>query len=153
MLKKAVIREKTEKSFFRALCFTHRKQFTLTSFFSSLWQPFCPFFWHASSHESKKSSGTAAKAKVECKTEVFNLFWLAALIFGYFSMRWHTKLKKWTYSYIYAERARIETPCDFKSMHSRVMTWQTHYSGIFNILAFMKIKEHHQSFSSWVLLF
>jgi len=30
---------------------------------------------------------------------------------------------------IYAERARIETPCDFKSLHSRVMTWQTHYSG------------------------
>jgi len=30
---------------------------------------------------------------------------------------------------MYAERARIETPCDFKSMHSRVMTWQTHYSG------------------------
>jgi len=29
---------------------------------------------------------------------------------------------------IYAERARIETPCDFKSMHSRVMTWQPHYS-------------------------
>ncbi len=30
---------------------------------------------------------------------------------------------------MYAERERIETPCDFKSMHSRVMTWQTHYSG------------------------
>jgi len=30
---------------------------------------------------------------------------------------------------MYAERARIETPCDFKSMHSRAMTWQTHYSG------------------------
>jgi hypothetical protein len=30
---------------------------------------------------------------------------------------------------IYAERARIETPCDFKSMQSRVMTWQTYYSG------------------------
>jgi len=27
---------------------------------------------------------------------------------------------------IYAERARIETPCDFKSMHSRMMTWQAH---------------------------
>jgi len=31
--------------------------------------------------------------------------------------------------FIYAERARIETPCDFKLMHSRVMTWQAHYSG------------------------
>jgi len=30
---------------------------------------------------------------------------------------------------MYAERARIETPCDFKSMHSRVMTWQSHYPG------------------------
>jgi hypothetical protein len=27
---------------------------------------------------------------------------------------------------IYAGRAKIETPCDVKSMHSRVMTWQTH---------------------------
>ena len=30
---------------------------------------------------------------------------------------------------MYAERAKIETPCDFKSMHSRVMTWQPHCSG------------------------
>jgi len=30
---------------------------------------------------------------------------------------------------MYAETARIETPCVFKSIHSRVMTWQTHYSG------------------------
>jgi len=30
---------------------------------------------------------------------------------------------------IYVERARIETSCDFKSMHSRVMTWQPNYSG------------------------
>jgi len=30
---------------------------------------------------------------------------------------------------IYAERARIETPCDFKSMHSRVIMWQPHHSG------------------------
>jgi hypothetical protein len=29
---------------------------------------------------------------------------------------------------MYAERARIETPCDFKFMHSRVMTWQPHCS-------------------------
>jgi len=26
---------------------------------------------------------------------------------------------------VYAERARIETPWDFKSMHSRMMTWQS----------------------------
>jgi len=32
-------------------------------------------------------------------------------------------------SYVYADRARIETPCYFKSMHSRVMMWQAHYSG------------------------
>jgi len=31
---------------------------------------------------------------------------------------------------LYAERARMETPLVFKSMHSsRVMTWQTHYLG------------------------
>jgi len=85
---------------------------------------------------------------------------------------------------IHAERARIETPCDFKSMHSRVMTWHTHYSGhaltppptgrdvskdtqvelvlaeysyeqveLRAILALLKIKEHHSSFSSYVLLF
>jgi hypothetical protein len=30
---------------------------------------------------------------------------------------------------IYAERARNETPCDFKSRHSRVMTWQPQHSG------------------------
>ncbi len=30
---------------------------------------------------------------------------------------------------MYAERARIETPIVFKSMHSRVMSLQTHYLG------------------------
>jgi len=36
---------------------------------------------------------------------------------------------QWKSLKIYAERARIETPCDFKSMHSRVMTWQPHHLG------------------------
>ncbi len=31
--------------------------------------------------------------------------------------------------FIHAERAIIETPCDFRSMHSRLMTWQIHYLG------------------------
>jgi len=39
------------------------------------------------------------------------------------------KVEKHSYRQIYAERARIETPCDLKSMHSRVMTWQPHHSG------------------------
>jgi hypothetical protein len=30
---------------------------------------------------------------------------------------------------MYSERARIETPCDFESMHSRVMMWQPHCLG------------------------
>jgi len=31
--------------------------------------------------------------------------------------------------FIYAERARIETPCVLYSKHSGVMTWQAHVSG------------------------
>jgi hypothetical protein len=32
-------------------------------------------------------------------------------------------------THIHAERARIETHCDFNYMQSRVMTWQPHCSG------------------------